>query len=216
MLASISMLAAFIAPWPTVRPKTRADVSMIKIAKGGGDFDDFQQDMLGRLGLDDGESDDNYNEEMIFPDEDDVMPPESDDSETDGTMGVKLTPRSGKEELLGWSHEDESIVLDLLLPEGTRAKELVCEVSKSGFMRVERGDTPLLRGQLALPVDRTELCWAVDEQSDGSKLLCIELPMKGVDTSSRMTSVDCIFDESLEVNGQPCMVPGLSGVGGRA
>ena len=74
----------------------------------------------------------------------------------------------------------------------------------------------LLSGKLALPVDRTELMWVVEEQSDGSKLLCIELPMLPIDTSLRSTSVDCIFDESLTIDGQSCMVPGLSAFGGKA
>ena len=106
--------------------------------------------------------------------------------------------------------------MDLALPEGTRAKELLCDVSKDGLMRVERNGEQLLHGRLALPVDRTELAWMVEELGDGSKLLCIELPMLPVDTSRRMASVDCIFDESLTINGEPCAEPGLSGVEGKA
>ena len=115
-----------------------------------------------------------------------------------------------------WSHEHDAVELDLVVPGGARAKELLCEVSKDGRMRVERNGESLLSGKLALPVDRTELCWVLEEQDDGSKLLCIELPMLPIDTSSRLTAVDCIFDESLVIQGQPAMVPGLSGVGGKA
>ena len=78
-------------------------------------------------------------------------------------------------------------------------------------MTVERTGEQLLAGKFALPIDRTELAWMVD---DGQ--ICIELPMLPIDTSSRSTAVDCIFDESLVVQGEPCMEPGLSGISGKA
>jgi hypothetical protein len=124
-------------------------------------------------------------------------------------------PRSGTQDWGRWSHEDDSITLDITLPEGTRAKELLCEVSKDGTMRIAIKEEPFLIGKLVLPVDRTELAWLVEEQDDGSKLLSIDVPMLPVDTSRRLMSVDCIFDESLEVNGQPCIAPGLSAIGGK-
>ena len=57
--------------------------------------------------------------------------------------------------------------------------------------------------------------WGIEEQDD-ERLLCIELPMLPIDVSNRVTSVDCIFDESLEVLGESCLEPGLSGVSGKA
>ena len=53
----------------------------------------------------------------------------------------------------------------LELPPGTRAKELLCDVSKAGAMRVESKGTVLLAGHLVLPVDRTELSWLVEGSS---------------------------------------------------
>ena len=89
--------------------------------------------------------------------------------------------------------------------------------------------------------------WGVEEQDDGSNLLCIELPLLPVDTTNRLVrlvprnrityqsvtrhwlcplgttrflfsqaSVDCIFDETLVVSGEPVMTPGLSGTSGKA
>ena len=34
--------------------------------------------------------------------------------------------------------------------------------------------------------------------------------MLPIDTSRRLASVDCIFDESLHIRGQPCLQAGLS------
>ena len=89
-------------------------------------------------------------------------------------------------------------------------------MSKAGVLSIQRGDQTLLSGTLALPVDRTDLCWVVEEQEDGSKLLCVEVPMLPIDISRRATSVDCIFDESFKIHGVSCLEPGLSGVSGKA
>ena len=192
--------------------------SMIKIGGKDDEFDAFEKDMLGRLGLGDSDEEEDDGESIKNP----FQAPMSSDLVANTKINLQdedsepLTPRSGKEPLLGWSHEEDVIVLDVTLPEGTRAKEIVCEVSKKGYVKVESKGEELLVGQLALPVDRTELSWVVDEDPDGTKFLCIELPMKGIDTSGRMTSIDCIFDETLRLRGEPCMVPGLSGVDGRA
>ena len=186
--------------------RSRDSPMMIKISKQD-TFDDFQQDMLGRLGLDDDADNDG---------EDHVSKPDERAAAADTSK--KPTPRSGEgpDPLVRWSHESDSVDLDLVLPEGTQAKEMVCEISREGFMRVESKAGVLLTGKFALPVDRTELCWLMEEADDGSSLLCIEVPMLPIDTSTLSRSVDCIFDESLELNGQPCRAPGLSGVGGKA
>ena len=122
------------------------------------------------------------------------------------------TPRSGTQPWGRWSHEGESVELELALPDGVRARDLSCEVSKPGLMRVlaKSQSQPLLSGQLALRVDRTELVWTVEEQDDGRRLLCIELPLYPQDPND-MQYVDCMFDESLRINGEPCLAPGLSG-----
>lgn len=192
-------------------PRTAREgaLMMIKIAKSADSFDNVQKDLLGRLGLDDDAEDDDDN----VPIDDSELAETA--SAISSSMDHEPTPRSGTQEWGQWSHEGDNINLDLTLPEGTRAKELSCTVSKEGIMCVARQGEDLLVGKLALPVDRTELAWLVEEQDDGSKLLSIEVPMLAIDTSSRMTSVDCIFDESLVVNGQPCLAPGLSAVGGK-
>ena len=99
-----------------------------------------------------------------------------------------------------------------MLPDGARARDVVCEVSKQGQMRVQVGATepPLLSGMMALPVDRTELVWAVEEQDDGY-LLCMEVPLYPADPNKNVKPVNCIFDDSLAINGVPCITPGLSG-----
>ena len=161
--------------------------------------------MLGRLGLGNTEEDE---------ESDTGVDPEAPARSSPAT--VMPVPRSGSEAWGRWSHEEDSISLELTLPDGLRAKQLICEVSKEGVMRVEGQGEQLLSGRLALPCDRSELAWLVDEQDDGSRLLCIEVPMLPIDTSRRLASVDCIFDESLRVNGEPCLTPGLSGVEGKA
>ena len=192
---------------------------MVKIAKSDSDsWGSFEKDMMSQLGL----SDEREND----ADADDELMPATVDTSDEATAAyaasagiapadVKPTPRSGKTAWGRWSHEDEAVELDITLPEGTRAKELICEVSKAGVLRVETKGAAVLTGNLVLPVDRTELAWAIEEQDDGSKLLCLELPMLPIDTSSRLTSVDCIFD-SLKVEGDPCVLAGLSGADGKA
>ena len=179
---------------------------MIGIArKSSAGWDSFEKDLLGQLGIEEEE------EEATAP-----SAAGSGASASSAPADYNLTPRSGAETWGRWSHEGDGINLELALPAGARAKELTCQVSRDGTMHVQCKEEALLSGKLALPVDRTELVWVVEEQSNGSKLLCIEVPMLPIDTSVRSTTVDCIFDESLLVNGQPCMSPGLSGVAGRA
>jgi hypothetical protein len=183
--------------------------SMIRIAKKGSAWDDLEKEMLDSVGL--GET---------APDAG-----SADESELEGAASAKEagaapspppTPRRGEQPWGHWSHEGEEIELSLALPPGTSAKELSCTVTKEQRMVVEAGGAQLLAGTLALPVDRADLSWLVETLDDGSKLLCIELPLLPIDTSGRSRSVDCIFDESLVVNGEPCRVPGLSGVAGKA
>lgn len=206
----VASASAFVGPLHTrVRQPTCATSAVpatmrsIKIAKTNS-WGDVESEVLGKLGLAAGAD------------------AEADD--TDGHLeGVVDTlpvsprvPRSGTQSWGRWSHEGESVELDLVLPEGSTAKELKCEVSRAGVLSIQRGDQTLLSGTLALPVDRTDLCWVVEEQEDGSKLLCVEVPMLPIDISRRATSVDCIFDESFKIHGVLCLEPGLSGVSGKA
>ena len=58
-------------------------------------------------------------------------------------------------------------------------------------------------------VDADGLMWGIEESSDGSRVLCIEIPKLG--SVNRVGAVaDCIFDESLHIRGEPCLRPGLS------
>ena len=71
----------------------------------------------------------------------------------------------------------------------------------------EADSPPLLFGRFAQPVAATELEWGVDENADGRRVLCVEVPKK---VARGAATVDCIFDESLHINGEPCLVDGLS------
>ena len=56
-----------------------------------------------------------------------------------------------------------------------------------------------------------QLNWAVDENADGDKILCIDLPKKGVPSGTAMGAIaDCIFDETLNIGGESILLAGLS------
>jgi len=187
---------------------------MIKIAKKDS-FEGFESDIMSSLGLEGSEATDDVSVAAGDADDGAGVADQTDDNLTDAPPAVSVTPRSGTQDWGSWSHEGNNINLDLTLPAGSRAKDCTIDVSKEGVLRVESQGAPLLVGKFALPVDRAELAWLMEEQDDGTKLLSIELPMLPIDTSKRVTAVNCMFDESLEVNGQTCLVPGLSSVGGR-
>jgi len=50
--------------------------------------------------------------------------------------------------------------------------------------------------------------WGVEEDADGRRLLCIELPK--VRGGRQAAVADCVFDETLCVRGEPCLAAGLS------
>ena len=72
-----------------------------------------------------------------------------------------------------------------------------------------RDATPLLFGRLLQPVLADELSWAVDEDASGEPVLCIELPKKTSGAGVGAVA-DCIFDETLHIDGSPVLQPGLS------
>ena len=192
------------ATWPLRAPGSSM---MIRIAKSS-DWDDIEKEITSRVGL--GKEDADDAEAM-------TEPPTSESAAAPASAGVlPPAPRRGEQPWGSWSHEGEEIELSLSLPPGTRAKDVSCTVSKESILLVETNGEQLLTGKLALPVDRMELSWLVETLDDESKLLCLELPLLPIDTSDRSRSVDCIFDESLVVNGKPCRAPGLSGVAGKA
>lgn len=70
----------------------------------------------------------------------------------------------------------------------------------------EEGPPPLLLGRFAQLVRARDLEYIVRER-DGRRELFIELPKALEETA---TGASCIFDETLTVRGEPCLVPGLS------
>jgi len=120
-------------------------------------------------------------------------------------------PSRGEAEWGSWTHTSDSVNLELYIEEGVQAKSLNVEIAE-GWLGVETGKPgvpPLLVGRLAQPVQVSELMWAVDEASDGQRVLCIELPKKDGGRIGA-AQADCIFDETLHIEGKPCLVPGLS------
>jgi hypothetical protein len=81
-----------------------------------------------------------------------------------------------------------------------------------GWLGVQpTGDVPpLLVGRFASPMLSSELDWGIDEGAEGQRVLCIEIPKKHQSARAIGATCDCIFDESLHVNGEPCLEPGLS------
>ena len=69
------------------------------------------------------------------------------------------------------------------------------------------GAPPLLFGRLAQRVAVAELMWGVEDDADGRRLLCIELPKE---RGKQAVRADCVFDETLCVRGEPCLAAGLS------
>ena len=58
----------------------------------------------------------------------------------------------------------------------------------------------------------TSLMWTVDEVADDQRVLCIEISKREVPLRAGAgATIDCIFDESLHIHGEPCLnCPGLS------
>lgn len=148
-----------------------------------------QQEMLGSLGLSDPV------DEVPAADEAAAAPPPP-------------TPRKGDEPWGRWVNGEDAILIDLLLPDGARAKDIACEVARDGSMRVGLAQSELLYGQLALPVDRTELMWCIEDSDDGQRELCIELPLAPADPSNKVR-VDRIF-ACLAISGEPVLALGLT------
>ena len=133
--------------------------------------------------------------------------------ETAGTAATAppTAPSRGETEWGSWTHTSDSVNLEIYIEDDVQAKSLNVEVAE-GWLGVETGEEgvpPLLVGRLAQPVQVSELMWAVDEGSDGKRVLCIELPKKDGGRIGA-AQADCIFDETLHIEGKPCLVPGLS------
>jgi len=140
-------------------------------------------------------------------------------------------PLRGEEPWGRWSQSDASVNIEFFLEDSVRGRDVVCEVAEGwlcvgidrsygGFyedgvwggeevINEDEGTPPLIFGRFAQRVVGSELSWTIDEEADGRRTLCIELPKHKRNTGDR-ASVDCIFDESLHINGTSCVVPGLS------
>ena len=138
-------------------------------------------------------------------------------------------PAKGTQPWGSWANGPEMISLQLVLPEGVKARDVVCEAAE-GWLCVQldtsqthmyedgvwggeemvevAGKPPLLLGRLAQAVLSSELAWCVEDESD-RKILHIELPKVPHDPRAR-ASADCLFDETLTINGESCLAPGLS------
>lgn len=135
-----------------------------------------------------------------------------------------------------WSNGDEMVQLSIFLDEGVRPGSAVCEAAEGWLcvfidnsyeafyddqtgawggeevVRDEEGEPPLLLGRFAQLVRARDLEYIVRER-DGRRELLIELPKAlddGDGSAPTVPSTGCIFDETLTVRGEPCLVPGLS------
>eukprot|EP00966_Prymnesium_polylepis_P093917 2173590-Prymnesium_polylepis.1 len=166
MLLAGLTAGALVAPfkWSPSRCARASDAAMaLRLRKSAPD-DSFEREMLARVGLAD-----EVDDAAATPESEPTTAP----AQSAGGQGAAPTPRSGTQAWGRWSHEGESVELEIALPEGTRAKELTCEATKDGVLRVELAQgngVPVLSGRLALPVDRVELTWVVEQQDDDSKL----------------------------------------------
>lgn len=205
MLATASVLVTAALMAPVIEPRVqRASTAKMKVrfGKQSSSWDRTEMELLGGLGLaDDGDDGDSSSEDGAV---------QSAEAQPRAAGARVPVPRSGEHLWGRWSHEGDCIELDMILPEGARARDVACEVNKQGVIRVQvSGVEPaLLTGQIALPIDRTELSWLVEEQDDGRRLLCIEIPLFPADPNA-MKCIESIFDQPPSINGEPCSAPGL-------
>jgi len=169
----------------------RAAPSMnLRLSKSSGGFADVEKDLLGKIGL----GDDGLEEPAPIP-----APPAA------PAPPPAPAPRSGTMPWGKWSNGDDSIELEIALPDGTRARDLVCEVNAEGVLLVQVGSAKLLSGKLALVVDREELCWAME-----GELLCIDVPLRSITHEGQLgKATTCIF-ETLEISGAAITESGLT------
>lgn len=119
-------------------------------------------------------------------------------------------PTSGIAEWGRWSFTDTEVSLEVFIGDA-RAKDVRCEVADGCLAVGVGGDEapPLLFGRFQMPVVGPHLTWALDEEEDGRRVLCIALPRKERGMGDRATP-SAIFDLSLVIDGEPVDVEGLS------
>jgi len=146
-------------------------------------------------------------------------------------LSIATTVSSGSQPWGSWKHTADQIRLELNLADHVEQKNVCCEVGE-GFLCAwhdrsydafyedgvwggeetiteENPDPPFLFGRLAQLVQPWALEWDVEER-DGSKVLMITLPKAVSVADGEVSESDAIFDETLHLSGEQCLVPGLS------
>ena len=126
-----------------------------------------------------------------------------------------------------WRHTVEAISIDYLLPKDVTPNDVCCEVGEGwlcawedrsydtfyedgvwggeGTVEVDAGP-PLIFGRLAQIVYGHKLAWDIEERK-GHAMLCISIPK----AEHAIASNDVrLFDETLHIRGEQCLVAGLS------
>ena len=103
-------------------------------------WDDVEKDMLSRMGLSETDEAESDIPEVESP---------SNSPLRAGSCPPPPAPRSGTQPWGRWSHEGESVEIDIGLPPGARARDVTCEMDE-GFLCVHtaeaqsKGEPPLL------------------------------------------------------------------------
>ena len=120
-------------------------------------------------------------------------------------------PSSGCQPWGRWSQNFDAAYVEITVEKATIAKSIECQV-QVGFLDVRIGDEPILSGRLAQPM-QSDVNWALDENADGLKILCIDLRKREPLRKDRTDATDfdaCVaLFESLRVYGEDFAAPGL-------
>ena len=136
-----------------------------------------------------------------------------------GSCPPQPVPTSGEEEWGKWAHRADDISIELKIDDSINTKQLAVDVAEGWLLAgpdvdaITGGDTvsPLLFGRLVQPVLVDELTWAVDEDSNGDRVLLIDIPKKAPPSGTAQAArIDCVFDETLHINGEAIKLAGLS------
>ena len=148
----------------------------------------------------------------------------------------EVLPTSGTQPWGSWRHTSDAIELELLLEPSVNSRDLRCEVF-DGWLAVfedasytamyEDGvwggeeevevppeSPPLLFGRLAQLVLSPSLEYDVMDASDGRRTLTVTLQKASdVEGVALASGAPTVFDETLTLRGEACLVPGLSSSG---
>ena len=189
---------------------------LAKIAKmrASGATDDEILDSVEMLSMETPKANESSPPAMEQPSQSDDQPPRP-RPPLDEQAPPPMAPQQGTETWGTWSRAGDSVYIEVFIDDAVRTNEVRVEFMEGWLLAGVDNDSddappPFLFGRFAQPVEEQDLNWAIDDAPDGKKrVLCIELPKKESPTAG--VSIDCIFDESLHVNGEPCVgCPGLS------